>query len=228
MKRQLVALIRHGDYHQLADTPSAFQPFALTDNGIHHAQQSAAVSQQFSQLQQIPIGKQIHCSTLLRAWQTAEVIRQQWNNNHSLVASDRLGERCVGSVANLSAATIERVMEDDPRYQTPPQGWKSDSHFRLPFPGAESLMEAGIRVANYLKQMVQPLMDRPCALHLVVGHGAAFRHAACHLGVLPFENIEKVSMYHDQPVFLHVDNDQRWHLAGGRWKPRQPFNKDMD
>jgi len=223
-----VALIRHGDYHQLADTPSALQPFPLTSDGMQHAQQSAAATQAFSQQQAVSIATTIHCSTLLRAWQTAEVIRQQGGQQQTLCASDQLAERCVGSVANLSAGTIEQLMQDDPRYTPPPAGWKSDSYFRLPFPGAESLMEAGERVAVYIKKMVQPSIDAPSQLHLVVGHGAAFRHAACHLGVLALENIAKVSMYHDQPVFLHIDVNQQWQRAGGKWKPRQSSERHLD
>jgi hypothetical protein len=33
MSAHIAALVRHGDYHQLANVPSAQQPFALTDEG---------------------------------------------------------------------------------------------------------------------------------------------------------------------------------------------------
>jgi len=228
MSGQFVALVRHGHYRQLPAAPSAFQPFPLTKSGHQDAQHSAEKLQHFSQQQGIPIGQTIHCSALLRAWQTAEVIRQQLQGGYALIESILLGERCVGSVANLTTDTIEQVMMDDPRYTTPPEGWKSDSHFRLPFPGAESLMEAGVRVADYLCRIVQPLMGAPSELHVVVGHGAAFRHAACQLGVLLFGRIGDISMYYDQPVFLRLDENKKWHIAGGQWKPRQSADRHMD
>ena len=42
MPRLIAALIRHGDYRQLPDTPSAHQPFPLTDLGEHQAREAAA------------------------------------------------------------------------------------------------------------------------------------------------------------------------------------------
>ena len=41
MARLIVALIRHGDYAQLPDTPSAHQPFGLTEKGCKQAQEAA-------------------------------------------------------------------------------------------------------------------------------------------------------------------------------------------
>ncbi|MDQ6964702.1 MAG: histidine phosphatase family protein [Mariprofundales bacterium] len=228
MSRQLVALIRHGAYHQLADTPSASQPFPLTESGIQHARQSATAVRQFSQQERVAIDDTIHCSTLLRAWQTASVIAQQLDNHPTLQESDQLAERSVGSVANLSVATIEQLIESDPRYEPLPDNWKSTSQFRLPFPGAESLLEAGERVASYIKQVVEPLLDTESALHLLVGHGAAFRHAAYHLGVLPLAAVATISMYHNQPVFLQVDGQREWRSAGGRWRPRQLSTQEID
>ena len=44
MARLFAALIRHGEYAQLPDTPSAHQPFALTDKGRAQAYDAAADS----------------------------------------------------------------------------------------------------------------------------------------------------------------------------------------
>jgi 2,3-bisphosphoglycerate-dependent phosphoglycerate mutase len=57
-------------------------------------------------------------------------------------------------------------------------------------------------------------------LQLFVGHGAAFRHAAHCLGVLAFEQIARLSMYHARPVYLEYLPDGRWQHIGGAWKMR--------
>ena len=228
MNPQFVALVRHGAYRQITDAPSALQPFPLTEAGRRHAGQSADHLQAFSNQHAIPIATTIHSSPLLRAWQTAEAITQILPGRWQIVEDARLCERAVGSVANLTIDTIEQIVANDPRYDPLPRGWKSDSDFRLPFPGAESLLEAGQRVATYLTDTMQRQGNAPSSLHIVVGHGAAFRHAAHHLGVLSREEVGAVSMYHDQPVFLRLDPGRQWRLAGGKWKPRRTTDTHTD
>ena len=41
MTRLIAALVRHGDYHQLPDTPSAHQPYPLNSEGETQAQEGA-------------------------------------------------------------------------------------------------------------------------------------------------------------------------------------------
>jgi hypothetical protein len=55
---------------------------------------------------------------------------------------------------------------------------------------------------------------------LFVGHGAAFRHAAYHLGALRFEQIAGLSMYHGRPLFFEQGLDGRWSKLAGDWKIR--------
>jgi 2,3-bisphosphoglycerate-dependent phosphoglycerate mutase len=129
-------------------------------------------------------------------------------------------------VANLSIQQIERLIIEDPRYQEPPQDWKSNSHYCLPFQGAESLMQAGARVAQHLKQQMDTL--RAAAeidtVKLFVGHGAAFRHAAHHLGILQFEQLAQLSMHYAQPVLIEYLDDRNWRHIGGGWKVRSTDN----
>ncbi len=130
-------------------------------------------------------------------------------------------------MANLTAHQIEQLISDDPRFAAPPANWKSDSHYRLPVPGAESLMEAGLRVAHFLSDQSQ----QPChhdELILVVGHGASIRHAAHHLGILAFDEIATLSMYHATPVFVEQRADKQWQLIGGAWKVRSPKTEFTD
>jgi 2,3-bisphosphoglycerate-dependent phosphoglycerate mutase len=123
---------------------------------------------------------------------------------YSIQEYTELAERGVGSAANLSMQQITDIVQQDPRYANLPKGWKSDSHFCLPFQGAESLLDAGRRVANLLTVEMQALYQQSQRnqIKIFVGHGAAFRHAAYHLGLLQYEQIAQLSMFHCQPIFI--------------------------
>jgi len=230
MARVIAALIRHGEYHQRADTPSAHQPYALTAQGettvLNEAGKFAALLEQ----QAWSVAERIDSSNMLRAWQTAGIFAgkvYQHETPTALVDSyDDLAERGLGSVANLTIEQIEKIMAEDPRYQGPPQDWKSSSHYCLPFQGAESLMQAGERVAQHLRQQMQGLRAEVSVdtVKLFVGHGAAFRHAAYHLGILEFEQLAQLSMFHAQPVIVEYLDDGSWQHITGDWKIRNAKN----
>jgi 2,3-bisphosphoglycerate-dependent phosphoglycerate mutase len=132
-----------------------------------------------------------------------------------------LAERSVGSAANLTITQIEAIMDEDPRYEPLPEDWKSNSHFCLPLPGAESLLQAGSRVAEHFKATLQRLENQVSedTVQVFVGHGAAMRHAVYHLGVLDFEEIAGLSMYHAEPVYIELTADG-WVQVAGQWKVR--------
>jgi broad specificity phosphatase PhoE len=225
MARRIAALMRHADYQQLPDTPSALQPFALTENGIAQSKQAAVDLQAVLQLHNWQLASNIQTSSSLRAWQTAMILREELQ--HSLKQSqqlhsvDNLTERSVGSVANLTTKQIEQVVNDDPRFATLPANWKSDSHFKLPFIGAESLLEAGQRVADYLTEvMVQLPISSHDQVQLFIGHGASFRHAAYVLGVIDFAQVATLSMHHAKPIFIEYLNTGTWRQIAGDWKVR--------
>jgi len=216
-----ISLIRHADYMQRPLAPSAYQPFPLTSLGEKQAAEALLPLQNFAQSQSLKIHNTIFCSTLLRAWQTADIIRQGLKDpDASLEDSIELAERSVGSVANLTTKEIEEVLLQDPRYEKPPEHWKANSHYCLPFPGAESLLQAGQRVADYIKRLVNRLADNE--LGVVVGHGASIRHAAFYLGMLEQDSIQKLSMYHCKPVFFKVPESDSdcWIHEAGDWKVR--------
>lgn len=229
MPRTIAALIRHGDYHQLPETPSAHQPFPLTAEGFDQAGSAArAFAALLSAMSWTP-AQTIHSSNMQRAWQTAGIfmdvlIRSQTRPDLRVQGFDALAERGLGCAANLSIKAIEDMLEQDPRYGKPPPDWKSNSHYRLPLQGAESLMQAGQRVAAHLRQTMQDLVP-VCdvdTVQLFVGHGAAFRHAACELGVLSFGQLARLSMYHAKPVLIEYLPTGEWHHIGGDWKVREP------
>jgi 2,3-bisphosphoglycerate-dependent phosphoglycerate mutase len=170
---------------------------------------------------------------MLRAWQTAVIFAERLAELAATAASvesyDALAERGVGCLANLTVAQIEVVLLQDPRVSSPPADWKADSHYRLPLQGAESLMEAGKRVAGHLSRTMASLpaadYDR---VKIFVGHGAAFRHAAFHLGVLEFGQLRQLSMYHCRPVMLEYLSGGQWRHIEGEWKVRSGFSQFTD
>ena len=138
------------------------------------------------------------------------------------VEFDELAERGLGSAANLTTGQIEDIISEDPRYTSLPPDWKSRSHFCLPLQGAESLMQAGERVAKHIEARMQELSYASSVntMKLFVGHGAAFRHAAHYLGVMEFDQIARLSMYHAQPILLEYLADEGWKHIDGEWKVR--------
>lgn len=232
-----VALIRHGAYHQLANTPSAWQPFALTEQG---KQETLAQAEQFVDwllTHGFKPALTVFSSPLLRAWQTADiyidVLRTHFpcesSQDYQHKETGALSERCVGSVANLSTRDIENLLELDPRYEPAPLNWKSDTHYRLPFPGAESLSDAGNRVAGFIDNQCQQAWQSQSGqcVNLVIGHGAAIRHAACHLNVIQICDVVRLSMFHAHPIIIQHNAGQWQHIAGN-WKLRENGQEAKD
>jgi 2,3-bisphosphoglycerate-dependent phosphoglycerate mutase len=233
MARRIAAFIRHAVYQQLVDTPSALQPFALTEAGIAQSKQSASEMRDYIQQNEWQLDPSIHTSTSLRAWQTAQLFAAQLQADLPVPATinsfDALTERSVGCAANLTIKQIEQIIKADPRYDDLPDQWKSDSYFKLPLQGAESLLEAGQRVAKHLNDvMAQVPTNNDDVVKLFVGHGASFRHAAYTLGVIDFEQIATLSMHHAKPIYLEYRTDGSWQHIAGEWKARPQKNQYID
>jgi 2,3-bisphosphoglycerate-dependent phosphoglycerate mutase len=83
-------------------------------------------------------------------------------------------------------------------------------------------MDAGERVAGHLERRLMALQGdvNTDTVKLFVGHGAAFRHAAYHLGLMAFDQIAALSMYHCRPVFIERHPDGTWQHLTGDWKVR--------
>ena len=231
MAAVIAALCRHGVYAQPADTPSAHLLYPLTPEG---EAQAAALGQELRALAQ-QHGWRIHpvidSSPLQRAYQTASIAARALSQaagagSFEVQEYDALMERSVGAAANLTVSQIEALVTQDPRYGTPPPKWKSTSAYRLPFPGAESLLEAGKRCAAHLRARSEALRASggETILKVFVGHGAAFRHAAAALGAMPLTDVAKLSMHYARPVCLAVPErgaaQEAWSSAAGEWKKR--------
>lgn len=217
-----IAFIRHGQYQQLPDTPSARQPYPLTDAGVQGVRTQARHFADWLSETGYQLEAKVHCSTSLRAWQTAEIYREELSDffagESSCNSFSCLCERSVGTVANLSVREIERIVALDPRLPPLPDGWKSISDFRLPFDGAETHMEAGARVSEHLKAL--PIFEANNRIQLMVGHGASIRHASYHLSVINLSDIKCLSMFYGQPVVFEKRNTG-WIQLFGNWKRRQ-------
>jgi 2,3-bisphosphoglycerate-dependent phosphoglycerate mutase len=234
MPRLISAIIRHGDYHQLVDTPSALQPFPLTEQGRHQASACAGSLLEIAETRGWAIAETAYSSLQLRAWQTADILIQEINSRSSnpvqLHSHEALAERSVGSAANLTHHQIKDIIDQDPRFPELPENWKADSHFKLPLQGAESLMQAGERVAQFLQSQTLRLHSEISSdtLALFIGHGASFRHAAHILGILDYDDIQRLSMYHASPVYLEVTPEGDWRHIAGEWKVRSRDERPMD
>ena len=77
MARRIAALLRHGDYCQRPDTPSALQPFPLNAAGEQQAR--AGASQLIDDLRgrDWQLHSVIDSSRLLRGWQTAQLVCEE-------------------------------------------------------------------------------------------------------------------------------------------------------
>jgi len=222
MAKIIAALIRHGAYDQLPQVPSAHQPFALTDDGRRQAERGAQELLETADRHGWTLVQVIDSSRMLRAWQTAQILVDKGAG--TIVESfDALAERGLGCAANLTVSQIEDILRDDPRAAEPPINWKADSYYQLPLQGAESLLQAGKRIAKHIAQRTAAATNSDSGddqVKIFIGHGAAFRHAAFHLGALEFEQIAGLSMHHGRPVFLERTTDNRWCHIAGDWKIR--------
>jgi 2,3-bisphosphoglycerate-dependent phosphoglycerate mutase len=231
-KSSVIALIRHGDYQQPVGVPSALLPYQLTDLGFQQARDAATSCITYAAQFGLTIDPVLDSSMQLRAWQTATLMAESFSNQALSEQTDitgsfgvqefsELSERSVGAVANLTVAAIEKLLTDDPRYTPPPPGWKANSQYCLPFQNAESLLEAGERVAGHIQwraEQFNELIDKG-RLKIIVGHGAAIRHACVHLGLLELESITTISMHHARPIFV-AKEEFGWRMVGGAWKLR--------
>jgi len=234
LARFIVAFVRHGEYQQPPGVPSAHLPYPLTSGGMKQASEAAERLLTVAAKENWNIDPVIDSSRQLRGWQTASIIaselEKQENSGLIVESFEQLAERCLGSAANLTIDEIESIVAEDPRYDPLPAGWKSDSNFIIPLQGAESLMQAGERVALHVIQRADSLVKvvSTDTLKIFVGHGAAFRHAAVHMGLMTCGQAVALSMYHCQPILIERLQENSWKHVGGDWKIRKENSLDLD
>ncbi|MEX0941959.1 MAG: histidine phosphatase family protein [Pseudomonadales bacterium] len=233
----VIALLRHAEYQQPLEVPSAMLPYPLTTSGFAQAESAAREILRFARDWQLELVDVIDSSHMLRAYQTASrigsMLASAVNKSFEVAEFDALAERSVGAAANLTVTEIEQLLRVDPRYELPPEGWKADRHYRLPFQGAESLVAAGMRVATHIEATYgHCAVSGQRNLKIIVGHGASIRHAAVQLGILSSDEVASLSMFHASPIYLTRSNsgdgeEAQWRKLQGDWRVRtSPANND--
>jgi broad specificity phosphatase PhoE len=226
--RVVAALSRVGAYEQPRGVPSAHLLYPLTSEGEAQAQQLALELCALAERHHLVLHPVIDASPLLRAYQTAciaaDVLSAKTHKPFRVEQHAALCERSVGAAANLTLAQIEEILTRDPRYGRPPAQWKCMPTFELPFPGAESLVSAGRRVAEHLRNTATSLASKSRAetLKLFVGHRGALRYAASELGVLELARAPGLSMQHGRPVLIERLTAGPWIHLDGAWQECVP------
>lgn len=220
----ILAFTRHGEFQShraLAHSPHAV---GNTQTGENQSKNAAKIIKDYAKKNNLNIHPAIHSSNLLSAWQSAKTIKDNLAAPCHIETCANLNERSLGSVANLSNKQIEHLLTQDPRYECPNFNWKSDAYYCLPFDQSESLMQSGERVANFLQKSFSEMKNnlQENTLKIMVGHSGSFRHAAYLLGILQFEEINKYSLYHAEPLFFEFTLFPNQHpgfvQVGGSWK----------
>lgn len=225
-----LAILQHGHYEQPIGVPNALLPHPLTAKGQRQAEGAVVTLKAMLKDHKLKLHSIIDTSPTLRSWETAKIIAGQLyddSGNGHLCEIDNLTERSLGAMANLTVDQIEEAMNRDPRYQAPAEGWKRNSWYRLPFTGAESLMESGIRVASHLQEVAAEIKGTGL-LKILVGHGASFRHAALCLGILKPSEVPALCMHHGSPILLEKSENGKWSRIKGDWKLRLPLAEEID
>lgn len=223
--RFVVALVRHGEYEQPDRVPSALLPHPLTAKGREQACELASTLLAEAERHALTLAPTLDCSVLLRAWQTATLmatrLRELTGVQLEVVQYEGLVERSLGAAANLTLEQISAAVANDPRLPPLPPGWKGHSQHRLPFLGAESLMQAGARVAAHLERAyAQAWQSTQDQLTVVISHGGALRHGAVVVGALELERVGTLTLQHCGHVLLERHAEGRWTQIGGSWKAR--------
>ena len=226
--RRVAVLVRHGHFDRPEDTASAHSLLPLSETGRAQAEAATGVMAARCADHGLTIDKRVEASQLLRAWQTANVLCEQLtqytNTTHHVIQRDELIERGLGSAANITFTRIRELVALDSRLGDLPEGWRRTPEFRLPFPGAESLMDAGKRVATRIEQSMDSISDDDSqdVARLFVAHSGCLRHAAVVLGALDVRRVSGLSMDFVQSVLIEKLPDGSWVQLAGEFQKHLP------
>ena len=226
--RRVAAFVRHGHFDRPPETASAHQLLPLSQEGRDQARATASILAGHAKDHGLEIDPTIEASPLLRAWETARILAETLGSltGQTLRVEEQaaLMERGLGSCANLRFDEIAHILGLDPRLAPLPEGWRRIPDFRLPVPGAESLLEAGQRTAKRIEGSLDglPVEDGVDRMRVFVAHSGCLRHAAVHLGALAVGEVRARSMAFAQAILIERHEDGRWTLLEGDWQEGQP------
>lgn len=219
--RRVAGFVRHGHFDRPDETASAHSLFPLSASGRDQARQAVDPILDFCEEMGLELDARIEASQLLRAWETAsliaEALGERTGRRFYVMQRDELIERGLGSAANMRFERIVELLSADPRLGPLPEGWRRMPEFRLPVQGAESLMQAGARVATRVATSLDsiPAEDSRDVLRLFVAHSGCLRHAAVQLGALDVRTVPGISMDFAQTVLIEKMPNGDWvHVAG--------------
>lgn len=224
--RQIACLMRHAHFDRADDLASAHLPLPLSERGRAQARAAAETVLRFAGELDLALDPVVETSQLLRAWETGSLLAEELERRTGLSfrVEDRIEliERSLGSCANLRFKEIEAVLARDPRLAALPADWRRSPDFRLPVPGAESLLEAGERTARRIDEALSLGSDSTerSTLKVFVAHGGCLRHAAVMRGILPVDQAIMLTMDYCQSVLIESIGPERWRHVGGEWKKR--------
>ena len=230
--RRAAALVRHGHFPRPEGMASAHLLLPLSSEGKEQARRAAATLLQIAERCDLEIDSLIESSQLLRASQTARIIAEELSRLSGRLFEvedrDEMIERGLGSCANLRLDEIEKILADDDRLAPLPQNWRRLPDFRLPVPGAESLMEAGIRTAARIDASLAsiPADDDRDVLRIFVAHAGCLRHAAVSKGALDRTRVRDLTMDYAQSIIFEQHREGAWRLIAGEWKKREAERRD--
>lgn len=221
--------MRHAHFERPGKLASAHLPYPLSREGRAQARAVAESVLRFARELELELDPTIETSQLLRAWETgsllAEELERRTGRPFAVEERIELIERGLGSCANLLFDEIERLLAFDPRLGPLPADWRRSAAFRLPVPGAESLLEAGARTALRIDRSLAGATapgGTGGVLKVFVAHGGCIRHAAVLRGILPVEEAIKLTMDYCGSVLVESIAPGRWRHVAGEWKKRLP------
>lgn len=219
--------MRHAHFDRPSRLASAHLPYPLSSEGREQAKAAAESLLRIARELDLALDPTIETSQLLRAWETGHILAEELRRRtgQRFVVEERIEliERSLGSCANLLFEQIETLLARDPRLEPLPPEWRRSATFRLPVPGAESLLESGVRAARRIDRSLAgataPDPERD-VLKLFVAHGGCLRHAAVARGILPVDEAIKLTMDYCGSVLIESIGPERWRHVGGEWKKR--------
>jgi 2,3-bisphosphoglycerate-dependent phosphoglycerate mutase len=224
MSRFIAVFMRHGALKQPAGIVGGNLPFPLTAAGENQAadagQRLAALADEMN----FKVDDDLECSPNEGVWQTAAIIGEELEDltHRSYRALERaeMSGRSLGSAANLKAAQIKSLIEEDLRFTNAPKDWLSNSDYRPPFAGVETLGAAGERLGGFIRQRTGEMWPHLTGdtLKVFLGHGSALLHAAAYLGVLPAKRAARLALPHAGWALIEFNAAGQCSLLSADWR----------
>ena len=227
MARLIAVFMRHAALKQPAGVPGTNLPFPLTAAGEGQASKAAARLHALADKMACKIDDDIECSPNQGAWQTAAILAEDLEETtfrgYRAVERAELAGRSLGAAGNLKTAQLDSLVAEDPRFTKAPKNWLTNTDYRPPFAGAETLGAAGERVGGYLRRRVEEMWPHLTGdtLKVFVGDSSALIHGAAYLGALPPKRAPQLSLAPATWALIEFRASGRCTLLSADWRKPQ-------